>query len=184
MFIAVFLLFFLRGEHFHQFYYRFCWVQPTFSRYCSMFWLVMDVSVMKSNSSLIVMMATPRFSKNSGGKDPGQSRTTPEPSNFTQWTDQTESSCSVPPDHSHYCSPSWGTPEHEDDHVPRTETHQWCRHLRCGTCRQTRTSENCETEPERTFLKGSTYSMLNSLRSAWTRRASWNIFLMFCTTCR
>lgn len=28
------------------------------------------------------------------------------------------------------------------------------------------------------------YSMLNSLRSAWTSRASWNIFLMFCRTCR
>lgn len=28
------------------------------------------------------------------------------------------------------------------------------------------------------------YSMLNSLRSAWTSRASWNIFLMFWTTCR
>lgn len=34
------------------------------------------------------------------------------------------------------------------------------------------------------FLLLSSYSMLNSLRSAWTSRASWNIFLMFWTTCR
>ena len=26
--------------------------------------------------------------------------------------------------------------------------------------------------------------MLYSLRSAWTRRASWNMVLMFCRTCR
>lgn len=44
-----------------------CCVQ-TFSRYWSMLWQVIDGSVMKSNSSLTVITATPCFTKNSGKK--------------------------------------------------------------------------------------------------------------------
>lgn len=136
-----------------------------------MFWLVMDVSVMKSNSSLIVMMATPRFSKNSGEKDPGQSRTTPDL--LTSHSEQIRQS---PAAQCHLTIHITAVLPEELQSMRMIMFHG-LRHINDVDISVVVPADKPEPQKtvaqnQRTFLKGSTYSMLNSLRSAWTRRAS------------